>query len=191
MVMWSLDPWVSCHWTWEEGPWAKLWNIHRRPLSAGGSCISPGTLFQPLLKSRHFLLYVAPVPESRDSPVTSLDLVKNRNRKRHWTYLLMMRYYSTSYWCFGFCFFVLRGIPTHRSWVRKIRFAPGKGNQKLIAMYNDGAEVWDTKEVGPAPRGYTANEAAGHRNYVFFSSFWFRNENYVMGLSSWLKVFFL
>lgn len=40
--------------------------------------------------------------------------------------------------------------------MRKIRFAPGKGNQKLIAMYNDGAEVWDTKEVGPAPRGYTA-----------------------------------
>lgn len=34
--------------------------------------------------------------------------------------------------------------------MRKIRFAPGKGNQKLIAMYNDGAEVWDTKEVGPA-----------------------------------------
>ncbi|KAF6112264.1 WD repeat domain 11 [Phyllostomus discolor] len=42
---------------------------------------------------------------------------------------------------------VSRGIPTHRSWVRKIRFAPGKGNQKLIAMYSDGAEVWDTKEV--------------------------------------------
>ncbi|XP_075791464.1 WD repeat-containing protein 11 isoform X1 [Pelodiscus sinensis] len=40
-----------------------------------------------------------------------------------------------------------RGIPTHRSWVRKIRFAPGKGNQKLITMYNDGAEVWDTTEV--------------------------------------------
>ncbi|XP_078500058.1 WD repeat-containing protein 11 isoform X1 [Lissotriton helveticus] len=42
---------------------------------------------------------------------------------------------------------VSRGIPTHRSWVRKIRFAPGKGNQKLIVMYNDGAEVWDTKET--------------------------------------------
>uniref|UniRef100_A0A8B9TW80 WD repeat domain 11 n=1 Tax=Anas platyrhynchos TaxID=8839 RepID=A0A8B9TW80_ANAPL len=42
---------------------------------------------------------------------------------------------------------VSRGIPTHRSWVKKIRFAPGKGNQKLIAMYNDGAEVWDSKEV--------------------------------------------
>ncbi|KAM9325042.1 WD repeat-containing protein 11 [Gastrophryne carolinensis] len=40
-----------------------------------------------------------------------------------------------------------RGVPTHRSWVRKIRFAPGKGNQKLIVLYNDGAEVWDTKEI--------------------------------------------
>ncbi|XP_074856631.1 WD repeat-containing protein 11 isoform X3 [Carettochelys insculpta] len=42
---------------------------------------------------------------------------------------------------------VSRGIPTHRSWVRKIRFAPGKGNQKVITMYNDGAEVWDVKEM--------------------------------------------
>ncbi|XP_074856630.1 WD repeat-containing protein 11 isoform X2 [Carettochelys insculpta] len=42
---------------------------------------------------------------------------------------------------------VSRGIPTHRSWVRKIRFAPGKGNQKVITMYNDGAEVWDVKEL--------------------------------------------
>lgn len=42
---------------------------------------------------------------------------------------------------------VSRGIPTHRGWVKKIRFAPGKGNQKLLVMYTDGAEVWDTKEV--------------------------------------------
>uniref|UniRef100_H3AKR3 WD repeat-containing protein 11 n=1 Tax=Latimeria chalumnae TaxID=7897 RepID=H3AKR3_LATCH len=40
-----------------------------------------------------------------------------------------------------------RGMPTHRGWVKKIRFAPGKGNQKLLVMYNDGAEVWDTKEI--------------------------------------------
>uniref|UniRef100_A0A8C6NUA9 WD repeat-containing protein 11 n=1 Tax=Nothobranchius furzeri TaxID=105023 RepID=A0A8C6NUA9_NOTFU len=40
-----------------------------------------------------------------------------------------------------------RGIPTHRGWVKKIRFAPGKGNQKLLVMYTDGAEVWDSKEV--------------------------------------------
>uniref|UniRef100_A0A8C5R6N5 WD repeat-containing protein 11 n=1 Tax=Leptobrachium leishanense TaxID=445787 RepID=A0A8C5R6N5_9ANUR len=42
---------------------------------------------------------------------------------------------------------VSRGIPTHRNCVRKIRFAPGKGNQKLIVLYNDGVEVWDTKEI--------------------------------------------
>ncbi|CAL8300204.1 unnamed protein product [Merluccius merluccius] len=40
-----------------------------------------------------------------------------------------------------------RGIPTHRGWVKKVRFAPGKGNQKLLVMYTDGAEVWDTKDV--------------------------------------------
>ena len=73
-----------------------------------------------------------------------------------------------------FCLLVLRGIPTHRSWVRKIRFAPGKGNQKLIAMYNDGAEVWDTKEVGPAPRVFAVRGAA---------PFHFTRENCVMGPS--------
>uniref|UniRef100_A0A4W4H9W4 WD repeat-containing protein 11 n=1 Tax=Electrophorus electricus TaxID=8005 RepID=A0A4W4H9W4_ELEEL len=40
-----------------------------------------------------------------------------------------------------------RGFPTHRGWVKKIRFAPGKGNQKLLVMYTDGVDVWDTKEV--------------------------------------------
>lgn len=47
-----------------------------------------------------------------------------------------------------------RGIPTHRGWVKKIRFAPGKGNQKLLVMYTDGAEVWDTKEVSPFEKGW-------------------------------------
>ncbi|XP_069609757.1 WD repeat-containing protein 11 isoform X3 [Ranitomeya imitator] len=41
---------------------------------------------------------------------------------------------------------VSRAIPTRRNGVWKIRFAPGKGNQKLMVLYNDGAEVWDTKE---------------------------------------------
>lgn len=45
------------------------------------------------------------------------------------------------------CYVLFRGVPTHRGWVKKIRFAPGKGNQKLLVMYTDGAEVWDTKEV--------------------------------------------
>ncbi|XP_048465155.1 WD repeat-containing protein 11 [Rhincodon typus] len=42
---------------------------------------------------------------------------------------------------------VSRGIPTHRGCVKKIRFAPGKGNLKLLIMFNDGAEVWETIEV--------------------------------------------
>lgn len=46
-----------------------------------------------------------------------------------------------------FLIYIFRGIPTHRGWVKKIRFAPGKGNQKLLVMYADGAEVWDTKDV--------------------------------------------
>uniref|UniRef100_A0A8C4QUC4 WD repeat domain 11 n=1 Tax=Eptatretus burgeri TaxID=7764 RepID=A0A8C4QUC4_EPTBU len=40
-----------------------------------------------------------------------------------------------------------RGIPTHRGWVRKLRFAPGKGNSRLLVLYNDGVEIWDSKEV--------------------------------------------
>ncbi|XP_075922520.1 WD repeat-containing protein 11 isoform X1 [Petromyzon marinus] len=40
-----------------------------------------------------------------------------------------------------------RGIPTHRGWVRRLRFAPGKGNSRLLVLYNDGIEIWDTKEV--------------------------------------------
>ncbi|KAG8435620.1 hypothetical protein GDO86_013532 [Hymenochirus boettgeri] len=42
---------------------------------------------------------------------------------------------------------VSRGVPTHRNGVKKIRFAPGKGNQKLIVLYSDGTDVWDTKEI--------------------------------------------
>jgi hypothetical protein len=53
--------------------------------------------------------------------------------------------------------------------VRKIRFAPGKGNQKLIAMYNDGAEVWDTKEVGPAMQPASeAKKVVSHGNWLCF-----------------------
>lgn len=109
---------------------------------------------------------MTPVPESRvilllchwtssEAEIETLDISLNNE---------ILLYFIVVFWFL----FVLRGIPTHRSWVKKIRFAPGKGNQKLIAMYNDGAEVWDSKEVSPAPCGFTANEAAGHRNYVFF-----------------------
>jgi len=42
-----------------------------------------------------------------------------------------------------------RAINTSRGWIRKIRFAPGRGNMKLAVLYNDGVgiDVWDAKDV--------------------------------------------
>lgn len=62
---------------------------------------------------------------------------------------------------------VFRGIPTHRGWVKKIRFAPGKGNQKLLVMYTDGAEVWDTKEVSPPTHQRLVLTSTCHRGKTF------------------------
>ncbi|GIY84420.1 WD repeat-containing protein 11 [Caerostris darwini] len=42
---------------------------------------------------------------------------------------------------------VSKGISTHRGWIKKIRFGPGKGNMKILVLYNDGVDVWDVKEV--------------------------------------------
>ncbi|XP_078587664.1 WD repeat-containing protein 11-like isoform X3 [Branchiostoma floridae x Branchiostoma japonicum] len=42
---------------------------------------------------------------------------------------------------------ISRAVPTHRGWIKKLKFAPGRGNQKILVLYNDGAEVWDAKEV--------------------------------------------
>ncbi|XP_074640587.1 WD repeat-containing protein 11-like isoform X2 [Tubulanus polymorphus] len=42
---------------------------------------------------------------------------------------------------------VSRAIPTHRGWVRKVKFAPGRGNHKLLVLYNDGIDIWDAKEL--------------------------------------------
>eukprot|EP00058_Branchiostoma_floridae_P022847 XP_002608337.1 hypothetical protein BRAFLDRAFT_126223 [Branchiostoma floridae] len=41
---------------------------------------------------------------------------------------------------------ISRAVPTHRGWIKKLKFAPGRGNQKILVLYNDGAEVWDAKE---------------------------------------------
>ncbi|KAK2143923.1 hypothetical protein LSH36_799g00015 [Paralvinella palmiformis] len=40
-----------------------------------------------------------------------------------------------------------RAVATHRGWIRKIRFAPGRGNMKLLVLFADGADIWDTKDV--------------------------------------------
>ncbi len=28
-----------------------------------------------------------------------------------------------------------------------MKFAPGRGNMKLLVQYNDGVDIWDAKEV--------------------------------------------
>lgn len=42
---------------------------------------------------------------------------------------------------------VSRAVPTHRGWIRKLKFAPGRGNMKLLVLYNDGVDIWDAKDV--------------------------------------------
>ncbi|XP_013774548.1 WD repeat-containing protein 11-like [Limulus polyphemus] len=42
---------------------------------------------------------------------------------------------------------VSRGIPTHRGWIKKIRFGPGRGNLKVLVLFNDGVDLWDIKEA--------------------------------------------
>ncbi|KAK2170890.1 hypothetical protein NP493_1127g02083 [Ridgeia piscesae] len=44
---------------------------------------------------------------------------------------------------------VSRAVPTHRGAVKKLRFAPGRGNMMLLVLYGDGADVWDTRELEP------------------------------------------
>ncbi|XP_064605109.1 WD repeat-containing protein 11-like [Liolophura sinensis] len=37
-------------------------------------------------------------------------------------------------------------FPTNRGWVKKIRFAPGRGNMRFLAMFSSGLEIWDAVE---------------------------------------------
>ncbi|XP_056005072.1 WD repeat-containing protein 11-like [Ostrea edulis] len=39
-----------------------------------------------------------------------------------------------------------RTMATRRGWIKKIRFAPGRGNMKFFIQYNDGFDVWDLKD---------------------------------------------
>ncbi|XP_053406773.1 WD repeat-containing protein 11-like [Mercenaria mercenaria] len=38
---------------------------------------------------------------------------------------------------------------THRGWIKKIRFAPGRGNFKFLVLYNEGVDIWDINEGKP------------------------------------------
>jgi hypothetical protein len=40
-----------------------------------------------------------------------------------------------------------RNIHTGRGWIKKMRFAPGKGNLKLLILYSDGVDIVDLKKV--------------------------------------------
>ncbi|XP_077970782.1 WD repeat-containing protein 11-like [Styela clava] len=39
-----------------------------------------------------------------------------------------------------------KGIPTHRGWVKKVRFGPGKGNLNSLVLFEDGLEIWDADD---------------------------------------------
>ncbi|KAI1300015.1 WD repeat-containing protein 11 [Halotydeus destructor] len=36
---------------------------------------------------------------------------------------------------------------SHRGWIKKVRFAPGRGSMKCIVLYSDGAEIWDATDM--------------------------------------------
>lgn len=77
-------------------------------------------------------------------------LSQTHHQSLSWKTTIVCITHSSCFYCvdkMSHSFIFFRGVPTHRGWVKKIRFAPGKGNQKLLVMYTDGAEVWDTKEV--------------------------------------------
>ena len=37
-----------------------------------------------------------------------------------------------------------------RSPIRKLRFAPGKGNFRAFVLFNDGVDIWDIRDVSYA-----------------------------------------
>jgi hypothetical protein len=38
-----------------------------------------------------------------------------------------------------------RPLPHSKSPIRKLRFAPGKNNMKLLVLHMDGLDIWDVK----------------------------------------------
>ncbi|XP_071948596.1 WD repeat-containing protein 11-like [Antedon mediterranea] len=42
---------------------------------------------------------------------------------------------------------ISRNVPTHRGWLKKLKFAPGKGNMRLMILWNDGVDIWDTNAI--------------------------------------------
>ena len=42
---------------------------------------------------------------------------------------------------------ISRTVPTGRGGIKKVKFAPGRGNMKLLLLFGDGVEVWDAKDT--------------------------------------------
>lgn len=40
-----------------------------------------------------------------------------------------------------------RTVSTMRGSIKKIRFAPGRGNMKILILFEDGADIWDVKRL--------------------------------------------
>lgn len=48
--------------------------------------------------------------------------------------------------CYGsLCYY--RNIATHRGHIKKIKFGPGRGNNKLAVLFSDGMDIWDLQKV--------------------------------------------
>ncbi|EDO36880.1 predicted protein [Nematostella vectensis] len=42
---------------------------------------------------------------------------------------------------------ITRLVNTHRGQIKKVKFAPGRGNFKLAVLFNDGMDVWDLHQI--------------------------------------------
>lgn len=43
--------------------------------------------------------------------------------------------------------FLARVLPTQRGSVRRLKFGPGKGNTKMVALFSDGLDIWDAQDA--------------------------------------------
>lgn len=65
---------------------------------------------------------------------------------KEWTVKVAIATYPASI----FHYVLIRTIASTKGSVKKIRFAPGKGNTKILILYNNRVDVRDALEVGVA-----------------------------------------
>lgn len=62
--------------------------------------------------------------------------------------MLACRKDNFSYTCYVLgLFFCYRSVATHRGHIKKIKFGPGRGNNKLAVLFSDGIDIWDIQKV--------------------------------------------